>query len=184
MVAGAVLLRPRTRFTVLVDDSKRLTALARRRAFLQILANAEIGIGIVEPSAIDTRNIFHASLEAMRQAVLQLPESPDRLLIDGPWAVPGLDLPMTPVVHGDRRSLAIACASIVAKVVRDELMLAYDRDHPCYGFARHKGYPTAAHLAALIEHGPSSIHRRSFRPVARLLGSDPCVGSDPSWLGV
>ena len=168
MVAGAVVLR-RSAFTVPVDDSKRLSPRARRRAFFAILACADVGIGIVEPSAIDTRNIFHASLEAMRQAVLHLPESPDRLLIDGPWTVPGLDLPMTPVVHGDRRSLAIACASIVAKVVRDELMCWYDREHPVYGFARHKGYPTAAHLAALVAHGPSPIHRRSFRPVAALL---------------
>ncbi|OGX38842.1 MAG: ribonuclease HII [Omnitrophica WOR_2 bacterium RIFCSPHIGHO2_02_FULL_68_15] len=168
VVAGAVVLR-RSAFTVPVDDSKRLSPRARRRAFFAILACADVGIGIVEPSAIDTRNIFHASLEAMRQAVLHLPESPDRLLIDGPWTVPGLDLPMTPVVHGDRRSLAIACASIVAKVVRDELMCWYDREHPVYGFARHKGYPTAAHLAALVAHGPSPIHRRSFRPVAALL---------------
>lgn len=176
MVAGAVVLR-RSAFVVPVDDSKRLSPRARRRAFVAILACADVGVGIVEPSAIDARNIFHASLAAMRQAVLQLPDPPDHLLIDGPWRVPGLHCLMTPVVHGDRRSLAIACASIVAKVVRDELMLAYDRDHPCYGFARHKGYPTAAHLAALIEHGPSPIHRRSFRPVAQLLGS---MGSDPA----
>lgn len=149
-----------------MDDSKRLTAPARHRAFLQILANAHIGIGIVEPSRIDTVNIFHASLAAMRQAVLLLPERPDHLVVDGPWRVPELELPMTPVIGGDAKSLAVACASIIAKVVRDEIMAHYDREHPGYGFAQHKGYSTEQHVAALTQHGPCAIHRRSFNPVA------------------
>lgn len=168
VVAGAVLLRG-DRFTLPIDDSKRLTPRARARAFAAIVAQAEVGIGIVQPATIDAVNIFQATLAAMRQAVACLPSAPDHLLIDGPWTVPGVAIPMTPVVHGDRRSLAIACASIVAKVVRDTLMTWYDGRHPLYGFARHKGYPTAAHLASLVRHGPSPIHRRSFAPVARAL---------------
>jgi len=168
VVACAVLLRD-ARFTVRVDDSKRLTPRARQRAFREILAKAEVGLGIRHPEVIDTLNIFHATLAAMREAVLRLPRPPDCLLIDGPWDLPQVKLRTMPVVHGDRRSLSVACASIVAKVVRDHLMTWYDRRHPGYGFARHKGYPTAAHLAHLAAHGPTPIHRRSFAPVARLL---------------
>lgn len=168
VVACAVLLTG-TRFTVPIDDSKRLTPRARTRAFHAILAQAEVGLGILPPGQVDTLNIFHASLAAMREAVRRLPSPPDHLLIDGPWALDGVACPMTPVVHGDRRSLSVACASIVAKVVRDALMVWYDRAHPEYGFARHKGYPTTAHLSALLAHGPSPIHRRSFAPVRRCL---------------
>ena len=179
-MAGAVLLR-RTSFPngVRIDDSKRLTPRARLLAFREILANAEVGVGIISPAEIDARNIFHASFEAMRQAVLHLPRAPWYLLIDGPWELDGLDVPMHPVVHGDARSLSIACASIVAKVVRDHLMTWYDGRHPAYGFARHKGYPTAAHLAALAAHGPSPIHRYTFSPVAHVsLATGPAAG-DP-----
>lgn len=167
VVAAAVVLR-RRRFTVPIDDSKRLTPRARERAFREILAQAEVGIGIVEPTTIDTLHIAHASLLAMRQAVAQLPHRPHRLLIDGPWAIPGLPLPMVPIVRGDQKSLSIACASIVAKVVRDKIMEWYDGLHPGYGFARHKGYPTAAHRMALARLGVTPIHRRSFAPVRQL----------------
>lgn len=168
VVAGAVLLR-RTRFTVPIDDSKRLTPRARERAFREIVDNAAVGVGLVEPPGIDTLNILRATWQAMRQAVAALPAPPDYLVLDGPWTLPDVTIPMRAVIRGDARSLSVACASIVAKVVRDRLMVWYDGRHPGYGFARHKGYPTAAHLAALAAQGPSPIHRRSFAPVARAL---------------
>lgn len=171
VVASAVLLR-RQIFTVAIDDSKRLTPRARLRAFREILAQAEVGLGIVDPATIDALNIFQATLLAMREAVARLPVTPHYLLIDGPWTLPATNLPMRPVIRGDGRSLSIACASIVAKVVRDRLMEWYDGRHPGYGFARHKGYPTAIHLAQLLARGPTPIHRRSFAPVARVIVSE------------
>lgn len=170
VVAAAVRLR-RTTFSVPIDDSKRLTPLARQRAFEQILARAEVGIGILDPATIDTVRIGEASLLAMREAVLRLPKPPGCLLVDGPWRVPELTLPMVPIVRGDSRSLSIACASIVAKVVRDALMTWWDGAYPGYGFARHKGYPTVAHRAALVRLGVTPIHRTTFAPVAEHLAN-------------
>jgi ribonuclease HII len=104
----------------------------------------------------------------MARAVRNLPLLPDRILVDG-LAVPGLPCPSTPIVKGDALSLSVAAASVVAKVVRDNLMRDYDRVYPQYGFARHKGYGTGTHVQALLEYGPCPIHRRSFRPVREAL---------------
>jgi ribonuclease HII len=131
-----------------------------------------VGVGAVEPEEIDRLNIYRASLEAMRRAVVALREhcDPGHLLVDA-RTVPGVDVPQSAIVHGDAEDASIAAASIVAKVHRDELMRQLDERYPGYGFAQHMGYGTPQHLDALQRLGPSPIHRRSFAPVARALRS-------------
>jgi len=150
-----------------INDSKKLSERQRERAEVRIRAEAvSIGIGSIEPEIIDRINILKATHEAMRLAYLQIAPPPDFVLIDG---LPVRGFPcanMQALVQGDSRSVSIAAASIVAKVARDRLMRAYDLVYPEYGFAGHKGYGSAKHLAALAELGPCPIHRRSFAPVA------------------
>jgi ribonuclease HII len=163
VVAAAVVLAPDARIDGL-DDSKKLTPAARERAFGAITAEAlAIGVGYGSPAEIDELNVLHASLEAMRRAVHDLALPPDHVLIDGNRAIADAPWPQTVVVRGDARSLSIAAASVVAKVTRDRLMVRLHDEFPEYGWAGHKGYPTAAHYAALRTHGPSPHHRRSFR---------------------
>lgn len=167
VVAAAVALPARHRIQGL-DDSKALTAVAREGLERLIRARAE-ALAVVELPAeeIDRTDILRASLRAMGLAVLETMRTlgtPDMVLVDGPASLP-LAVPQRPVVSGDHLSANIAAASIVAKVYRDRLMAAYDACWPVYGFAGHKGYGTAEHLAALRRHGPCAIHRRSFRGV-------------------
>ncbi len=164
VVASAVVLR-KCPLPVRIDDSKRLTALQRARAFDVITASADIGIGIVCSEEIDRRNILHATLLAMEQAIQQLACLPDLVLVDGTCA-PQSSAPCWPIIRGDQRSYAISCASIIAKVTRDRLMCFYHALYPEYDFHRHKGYGTARHAALLARHGPSILHRFSFAPVA------------------
>ena len=164
VVAAAVILR-RTRLRVRIDDSKRLTPLQRARAFDMILRHAEVGFGVVCASEIDRRNILQATLLAMRTAVLDLGEGPDLVLVDGPIAPPVAG-PCWPIIQGDRLSYPIACASIMAKVLRDDCMAFYHELEPRYAFHRHKGYGTPLHALRLRRYGPSLFHRQSFRPVA------------------
>ncbi|HUN65693.1 MAG TPA: ribonuclease HII [Bacteroidota bacterium] len=146
-----------------VDDSKKLTARERERLFDLIRGGAlSIGIGIVPHDDIDRLNIFQATMKAMRDAVDGLSLIPDHLLVDGP-RFDGGSIPSTPIIDGDAKCYTIAAASIIAKVTRDRIMVEYDRRFPVYGFARHKGYGTPEHLAALKKYGPCEIHRRSFR---------------------
>ena len=166
VVAAAVILRDRRRrLPVRIDDSKRLTALQRTRAFAHILHHADVGVGIVSAEEIDRRSILAATLAAMQHAVHELSPAPDLVLVDGLTAPP-LEMPAWPIVHGDARSYPIACASIVAKVLRDSLMAFYHRLLPAYQFDRHKGYGTAVHARVLHERGPSWLHRMSVQPVA------------------
>ena len=155
-----------------IRDSKALTPRMRERKYWEILSSARIGVGIVSEREIDTINILQASLFAMRKAVFSLTATPELLLIDGSYNLGSFPFEQVPIVDGDRKSISIAAASIVAKVIRDKLMENYDQEFPEYGFSRHKGYPTALHLSALRTHGPSPIHRMSFEPVAKLLGHD------------
>ena len=165
VVAGAVLLH-RHDFRVPLDDSKLLTPLARDRAYTAILQSATIGVGAVGPEEIDRIGIQAATHRAMRQAIERLGILPELVLVDGLHLPPGCAPAMEAVVRGDSRSLSIACASIVAKVTRDRWMRWVHRIQPEYGFARHKGYGTAAHMRALEAFGPGPFHRYSFRPVA------------------
>lgn len=164
VVAAAVILR-RLRLPVRIDDSKKLTASQRAKAFHIILASADVGIGVVGAEEIDRCRIHRATLLAMQQAVDDLPETPEVVLVDGNLT-PSLTMPCWPIPHGDQLSYVIGCASIVAKVFRDRLMAFYHELDPRYAFHRHKGYGTAAHAAALELFGPSLFHRVSFRPVA------------------
>jgi ribonuclease HII len=140
----------------------------RERLAVDIRAQAlALGVAEVWPDEIDRRNIYRAGLEAMRRAVLALGVAPDHVLVDA-RTIPGIDAPQTPLVGGDARDGSIAAASIVAKVHRDAIMVRLDGEFPGYGFALHKGYATASHLAALRDLGPCAVHRRSFAPVSQL----------------
>jgi ribonuclease HII len=131
------------------------------------MASAKVGIGIAEASRIDRDNILEATLWAMAEAQRQI--GPVALaLVDGN-RTPRLSCAIRTIVEGDAKSLSIAAASIIAKVTRDRIMAEYDKTYPHYGFARHKGYGTAFHAAALKLHGPCPIHRKSFAPIAKLL---------------
>lgn len=161
VIAAAVIL-PDDAVIPGLDDSKRLTPARRDALYERITAIATaIGVGRSDPAAIDAVNIRRANLLAMKEAVEALSPPPRHLLVDGIDAIDWRG-PQTTVVGGDARSLSIAAASVIAKVTRDRIMIACDPDFPEYGFARHKGYGTAAHLAALEIHGPSAVHRRSF----------------------
>ena len=163
VVAAAVVLNP-DRYVPRVCDSKAATSLERDRLFDRITRTAIAwAVAAAEPPEIDTYNIHQASLRAMQRAVMQLTPLPSYVLVDA-FRIPGLDMPQRPVVHGDARCTAIAAASIVAKVTRDRLMRDLHVRDPRYGFDRHKGYATRAHLTAVAEHGYSEAHRRSFRP--------------------
>lgn len=160
---------PRFRELDGLQDSKKLSP-ARREYFFRILtADPSIAwaVGRADVEEIDRLDILRATHLAMRRAVERLPRKADLLLVDG-LPVPGLPVDSRSIVDGDAQSLLIAAASIIAKVTRDLEMIEWDRQFPQYGFARHKGYGTAAHLAALARHGPSPIHRRSFAPVKRV----------------
>jgi ribonuclease HII len=147
-----------------ITDSKRLTAPERERLFEEILACSDVGIALSDPEQIDRENILAATLDAMRRAVLELRSAPALALVDGNQS-PLLACQCMTVVKGDLTSLSIAAASIMAKVSRDRIMTRLDALYPGYGFAQHKGYGTAEHVAALARLGPSPQHRRSFKPV-------------------
>jgi ribonuclease HII len=148
-----------------VNDSKLLDGDHRLSAFRHIISCARaVTIGVVEASTIDSINILRASKLAMAQALDDLPLRPDVLLLDA-VTLEHIDMPQIPLIAGDRRSISIAAASIVAKVYRDLLMESYDERYPVYGFKHHRGYATEAHQAALKLYGPSPIHRRSFEGV-------------------
>ena len=145
-----------------LNDSKKLSEKKRDLLFDEIKEKAvAYGIGIVSPQVIDEINILQATYEAMRQAISQLNVIPEILLNDA-VTIPGVDIMQVPIVKGDAKSVSIAAASILAKVTRDRMMMEYDQIYPEYGFAKHKGYGTAAHIAALKEYGPCPIHRRTF----------------------
>jgi ribonuclease HII len=163
VVAGAVILRP-DQYVPGVADSKVLAAADRERLYPEIVAAAVAwSVAVLEADAIDRLNIHRASLQAMRQAILSLVPLPGFVLVDG-FRVPDLLMPQRPIVGGDRRSTAIAAASILAKVTRDRLMRELHALDPRYGFDRHKGYATRDHLEAVSRFGYSSVHRRTFRP--------------------
>lgn len=163
VMAGAVILDPERRIDGLAD-SKALTAGQRERLHEEIIGKSVAWTVVsVAPDEIDRINIHQATLQAMRRAVLALAPLPDAVLVDA-FRIPSLPMAQRGVIGGDRRSSAIAAASIVAKVTRDRMMQALHAADPRYGFDRHKGYATADHLAAVARFGYSPQHRRSFRP--------------------
>ncbi len=159
-----------------IADSKALTPAQRDEAFRRIGCQAEaIGVGIIGPREIDEINILRATHKAMQAALDKLGAAFDFILLDG-LPVSGLPKPSLAIVKGDSKCLSIMAASIVAKVTRDRIMCEMDLEYPEYGFACHKGYCTRQHLAALREHGPCPIHRRSFAPVTERLVQCPLPG--------
>lgn len=153
-----------------VNDSKQVTAARREVLFEQIMAVATAcGIGATPPDVIDEIGIIPATKLAMQAALEQLDPVADYLLVDGRLRLGAIPTPQQSVIRGDSLSLSIAAASILAKVARDRQMVTADATFPAYGFARHKGYGTAQHLAALTRHGPCIIHRHSFAPIKRPL---------------
>jgi ribonuclease HII len=165
LVAAACIL-PRGLLIPHVDDSKKLTQKARERLFKLLTTHPSIiyAIGIIEADEIDRLNIHQATIQAMWRAIDKLATYPDCLLVDG-LGLPHPLLSTLRIVKGDKLSLSIAAASIIAKETRDRLMRAYHLQWPQYGFDQHKGYGTELHLEALERHGPCPIHRYSFDPI-------------------
>ena len=164
VIAAAVIL-PATFDLPGLTDSKKLSAHKRQELYPLICAQARaFAIGLSSAETIDRDNILQGTLLAMQLAVTRLSIPADYLLVDGISKIP-LATPQLTIKQGDSRSLSIAAASIVAKVVRDRVMCIFDRHYPQYGFAEHKGYGTAAHLAAIARFGPSPLHRKTFRGV-------------------
>ena len=160
VVAAAVVLTSYD-FKTRIDDSKRLSAAARERAYKEIQQKAFIGVGVVSEDTIDKINIYQATMLAMQMSVLDLYIRPDLLLIDGNIKLKTRTEQIA-IVRGDQKSISIACASIVAKVSRDRLLKFYDNIFPGYDFSGHKGYGTSRHINTIADKGLSPIHRRSF----------------------
>ena len=161
VVACAVILKD-TRFFCEVNDSKKLSPKKRLHAYREIVKKSIVGIGMVDEDIIDIINIRRATMLAMEHAVRNLSTKPDILLIDGRLKL-NLPYPQESIIGGDSKSLSIAAASIIAKVTRDTLMMQYHETYPHYRFDLHKGYGTKLHISALKNHGPSTIHRKSFK---------------------
>jgi len=190
VVAAAVIL-PRGFTHPDIKDSKMLSSQQREKLVPIIQEAAQCwAVGMIDVADIDRLNILRASLTAMAHALHGLSSQPDYAFIDGNQKIPlGIfaalgckalrPMRQKTIVRGDQLCLSIAAASIIAKVARDRIMIDLDKQYPEYGFAAHKGYGSAAHLAALQRYGPTPIHRRSFKPVWDLLGSDqPDLFSD------
>jgi len=148
-----------------LTDSKKLSAKKREQLFKPIRQQAlAVGVGFVHADEVDEINILQATIKAMTTALGRLHIEPQHLLIDGITPLP-LPLAQQTIKKGDSRSLSIAAASVIAKVVRDRMMVVYDRHYPQYGFAGHKGYGSAKHRALIAQHGPCPLHRKSFAGV-------------------
>lgn len=172
LVAAALTLK-QNRFKNRIDDSKKLTPEQRERAFFEIIDKSTFGLGIMNETVIDSLNIQQANRLAMEDAVSNLIYKLKRnnmikqrgtkicILVDGNIKL-DLDYVVKNIINGDSKSKTIACASIVAKVIRDRMMHLYDKVYPDYGFSRHKGYPTRMHRRRLKALGPALIHRKSF----------------------
>ena len=179
VVAAAVVLdRKRMAADVLsrIDDSKKLSRAAREDLFAALTATACVGVGAASAAEIDRINIHHATLLAMRRALLALRPAPRAALVDGKFPPQASCLVRT-VVGGDGLCLSIAAASIVAKVTRDRLMTRLAALYPGFGFERNAGYPTPEHLSALRALGPTPHHRRSFAPVLKMLSPADSIES-------
>ena len=169
VVTAAVILDP-AKPIIGLADSKKLSEKRRNALYDEIVEKAlSWSLGRAEPEEIDQLNILHATMLAMQRAVAGLCVVPEYVLIDGNRC-PALPMPSLAVVKGDSRVAEISAASIIAKVTRDREMAELDLSFPQYGFAQHKGYPTAFHLEKLAQHGATEHHRRSFAPVKRALG--------------
>jgi ribonuclease HII len=169
VVAAVILKDPNAPELADVRDSKEVSESKRELLFDVIMNIAEsVSVIVVPPTEIDERGVHAANLDGMRRAVKGLALEPAYVLTDG-YAIEGLAIPNVAVWKGDQVVTAISAASIIAKVTRDRMMIELDKKYPQYGFAKHKGYITAVHTAALNEHGPCIEHRKSFSNIAALL---------------
>lgn len=168
VTAAVVLPQAAQRWRWGLNDSKQVAEDRREELYQRITQQEGVfwAVSVISPEEIDALNILRATHKGMAQCLAQLSQKPCHALVDG-LPVHGLPCPHTALVKGDARSQSIAAASILAKVTRDRLMREAHELYPQYGFAQHKGYPTPAHLQALLEHGPCPLHRRSFAPVAQ-----------------
>lgn len=167
VVAAATILNPNN-IPEGVNDSKKLSEKKREQLFNEIYAVAKVGVGVVSPQEIDNLNILQASMLAMQKAVAELQITPDMALIDGNKC-PELPCPAQFVIKGDSKSLSIAAASIIAKVTRDRIMKDLATKFPVYGWERNSGYGTKLHQEGLAAHGITEHHRKSFKPIAKIL---------------
>jgi ribonuclease HII len=169
VVAAAAILPENFRHKTL-NDSKQLTEQQREEIYAELTANPEFhwAVGVSDVDVIDHYNILRATWRAMQLALDALTVRPDHALVDGLRA-PLIGVTQTAIVKGDAKSFSIAAASVMAKVTRDRMMLTIHEQFPNYNFARHKGYGTPEHLAALDQYGPSPVHRRSFAPVRQTI---------------
>ena len=163
VVAAAVILPKNHTITGLID-SKKLTTKKREKLYNEIIKVSDYGIGIVSHRTIDKINILQATFKAMRKAILNLNQKPDKILVDG-YAIPDKTIKNEGIIGGDNLIECISAASILAKVTRDEIMVNIDKLFPEYGFAKHKGYGTKMHMESIKINKASPIHRKSFRPV-------------------
>ncbi len=177
VVASAVILNKK-RFHNRIDDSKKLSASQRTRAFKEIMDSSLVGVGIISETVIDSINILQATQAAMEKAIAELTRKLKKdkkkyknilkkvcVLIDGNFFSKKIPFNFVNIIKGDAKSKSIASASIVAKVTRDRIMDIYDKIFPQYGFCKHKGYGTKEHLKAISKFGPSVIHRKTFSPI-------------------
>lgn len=170
VVAAAVVL-PRDFDCSVLSDSKAMTPLQRESAYERIMASAvAVGVGVVGPDVIDEINILNATHLAMNEALKNIGDACDFVLVDG-LPVAGLVVPSKAIVKGDATCASIMAASIVAKVTRDRIMIDLDSIYPNYGFRKHKGYATRAHLEAIRRFGPCDCHRKSFAPIRERISS-------------
>ena len=175
VLACAVILNPDDIGATLLeglDDSKKLTAKQREELYLSLTQTLEHAIGVASVEEVDALNILQASLLAMRRAVAALPTKPRAALVDGNRD-PDLGIPTELVVKGDSRSFSIAAASVIAKVTRDRMMADLARAFPGYGWEKNAGYGTAQHQSGIKEFGITPHHRRSFKPIAKILQENP-----------
>lgn len=161
-----------------LDDSKKLGPAQRGRLHQEITERAAFGVGYADIEEIERLNILHAAMLAMRRAVENLGAGVDLLLVDGNHIPKGLAVPAEPIIGGDGKSASIAAASVVAKVIRDNLMSKLSVEHPAFGWDRNKGYGTKQHIRAIHEHGPTAQHRRSFAPVR---SAQSLFSADSQW---
>ncbi len=167
VVAAAVILK-KDFFPIDIDDSKKISPLKRERLYHQILKKSYVGIGIGDVECIDTINILNATKYAMNIAYKKLSKKPDILLIDGNFEI-NSDIINMPVIKGDQKSISIAAASIIAKVVRDRIMNQFSNIFNKYTFNQHKGYPTKNHIDEIQKNGVLALHRSTFSPVSDII---------------
>lgn len=163
VVAAAVILDQKNIPTD-IDDSKKLSNTQRKKLYFEIIKSSNVGIGIADVECIDSINILNATKKAMNLASTMLNKEPDMLLIDGNFTINN-KIENVPIIGGDRKSLSIAAASIIAKYIRDEIMKKFEYIYPSFSFSKHKGYPTSLHLSEIEKFGIIELHRKTFKPI-------------------